>query len=154
MLNQLDQQIQAMSRDDLYEALYLDPLTKVHNRLAFEKLEVGPIAIIDLDSLKYVNDSLGHRAGDDLLVGLGNALREVFGQDNVFRLGDEFVVRGHLQYELKKGLIKVDNKFPRFSYGIGMVLAEADDSLRLHKLTRKNCGKRALRGEPPVWLLK
>jgi diguanylate cyclase (GGDEF)-like protein len=83
-----------------------DPLTDLPNRsLFFEVLShaLGSLArhpahvgvlFIDLDGLKNVNDSLGHRAGDELLVEcavrIASALRP---HDVLARLGgDEFVV--------------------------------------------------------------
>ena len=62
---------------DAERAAYVDPLTKLPNRLALRSaLEAhlgdangGTIALLfaDLDRFKEVNDSLGHDAGDDLL---------------------------------------------------------------------------------------
>jgi diguanylate cyclase (GGDEF)-like protein/PAS domain S-box-containing protein len=83
-----------------------DPLTHLPNRaLLLDRLEVAlarrahhdhPLAVLllDLDGFKGVNDSLGHAAGDDLLVQVAERLREcVRAGDSIARLGgDEFAV--------------------------------------------------------------
>ena len=83
-----------------------DPLTNLANRLLFsERLEhalrrarrgARPVTVvfIDLDDFKNVNDSLGHAAGDQLLVELSQRfLGCVRGGDTTARLGgDEFAV--------------------------------------------------------------
>ncbi|MCU1379163.1 MAG: diguanylate cyclase/phosphodiesterase [Acidimicrobiales bacterium] len=50
------------------------------------------VAIVDLDRFKEVNDTLGHRSGDEVLVEIGRRLRDTVGPaDTVARLGgDEF----------------------------------------------------------------
>jgi diguanylate cyclase (GGDEF)-like protein len=51
------------------------------------------VAFLDVDGLKQANDTRGHKAGDELLKGMANALRGgLRGQDLVLRYGgDEFV---------------------------------------------------------------
>jgi len=80
-----------------------DVLTDLYNRTFFEvemaRLERGrafPVSIVmvDVDGLKEVNDTEGHRAGDDLLKRTARVLREAFRkEDIVARIGgDEFAV--------------------------------------------------------------
>ena len=80
-----------------------DPLTGLYNRAYFqeelERLEQGrqfPVSIVvsDIDKLKYVNDNLGHAAGDDLITRAALMLKGAFrAEDVVARIGgDEFAV--------------------------------------------------------------
>jgi len=80
-----------------------DFLTSAPNRMAFQKKlkdrlrqESGQfaLAVLDLDRFKYVNDTFGHGAGDDLLINIFEALKAAAPQDAyIARLGgDEFGV--------------------------------------------------------------
>lgn len=83
----------------------LDHLSQVYNRRSFETrqselfktLEQGvkhSLLIIDIDNFKFVNDTYGHDAGDQLIVQFGKALKtHLRASDFVARLGgDEFCV--------------------------------------------------------------
>ncbi len=90
----------------LEQLAYSDPLTGLANRALFKRrlasviegcaLEgrSGALLLIDLDRFKEVNDSLGHAAGDELLVRVAAALRHELGpRAFIARLGgDEFAV--------------------------------------------------------------
>ncbi|MFZ5642922.1 MAG: HD domain-containing phosphohydrolase [Bacillota bacterium] len=80
-----------------------DPLTGLYNRTYFKeemsRLENRPdsevgIIVCDLDGLKLVNDTLGHDAGDNLLVATANVLKRSFRPGNVIARvgGDEFAI--------------------------------------------------------------
>ena len=81
-----------------------DALTGLYNRSHSLELmeqyirehENMPTAIMymDLDNFKSVNDTLGHAAGDSLLICVANAMRSYFGKDAVLgRIGgDEFIM--------------------------------------------------------------
>lgn len=94
---------------DIRRMAYTDALTGLHNRLAFREIldermlrsngAGGSLALLfaDIDNFKRVNDSLGHDAGDEVLVQFAERIREVVGQHAedavVARFGgDEFVI--------------------------------------------------------------
>jgi diguanylate cyclase (GGDEF)-like protein len=82
-----------------------DPLTGLNNRrrLSEDLARIAPaltpaapvqVLICDLDGFKALNDSLGHDAGDELLVAFGRRLADAAGEAGAaYRLGgDEFCV--------------------------------------------------------------
>jgi diguanylate cyclase (GGDEF)-like protein len=93
-------------QDGLAHRVLHDPLTDLPNRaLFFDRLALAlarlrrqqtsiAVLFIDLDNFKVVNDSLGHGAGDELLVELGQRLcHAIRPSDTIARFGgDEFVV--------------------------------------------------------------
>ena len=93
---------------DIRRMAYTDALTGLHNRVAFreildQRVEAngvgGHMALLfaDIDNFKRVNDTLGHDAGDEVLVQFAERIRDVVERHApsavVARFGgDEFVV--------------------------------------------------------------
>lgn len=141
-----------LSEEELYKALYCDCLTGILNRRAFEQTHSEYVALVDLDSLKFINDTQGHRMGDAQLCAMAYRLTGVFGDEDVYRLaGDEFVVRCNSRAALRMKLERLREIFPGFSYGTGYDLREADHNLITEKTQREAQGIRAPRGEVPPW---
>ena len=93
------------ARAEIARLAYHDILTGLPNRAQLRHLITTAIAacptgshvalaFLDLDHFKDVNDTLGHAAGDELLIQLAQRLREHIGpEDMLGRLGgDEFVI--------------------------------------------------------------
>ena len=90
----------------IYRQAYYDALTDLPNRRLFiERLEAlcngqnndqrgGLVMFMDMDRFKLINDTLGHAAGDDLLVQVARRLESCLQADDMAaRLsGDEFVL--------------------------------------------------------------
>lgn len=132
-----------------------DPLTGLPNRAHFAELldqainrqraarELGqrrPLAVLflDLDRFKFVNDSLGHLAGDELLQSVSNRLANAIRPGDVIgRLGgDEFTIlaedidevdaetmAARIQKHLKEPFVLTDREF-RISASIGIATSE------------------------------
>ena len=93
----------ALERRLTHEALH-DPLTDLPNRALLQRRLAGALArtdstglavlFVDLDDFKVVNDTLGHAAGDQLIIAVGRRLRDALREEDLAaRLGgDEFAV--------------------------------------------------------------
>lgn len=86
--------------EQLEKLSFEDSLSGVRNRhalnydISFYKAlkEVG-IIYCDILGLKKVNDSLGHQAGDELIIRASQCLQKMFRKTDIYRIGgDEFLV--------------------------------------------------------------
>ena len=150
----------------LFMIVHTDPLTKLFTRsCAEQELEkrlgsdcVFSLCFVDLNGLKYVNDTLGHQSGDRYLTAAANVLSSVSEKSNsLFRYGgDEFllilddlspenagILLDKAQEQLKKESGFLAPFLPSFSYGIveqgeyssaAEMIAEADRRMYANKL--------------------
>jgi two-component system, cell cycle response regulator len=138
-----------------------DELTGLHNRRAFltmadqrlQLLERGAslclLIFADVDGLKAANDTMGHEAGDRLLVDAARVLQSSFRRtDLVARMGgDEFVVLadGATERDAELVLAKIQQHIvlrnenagagvPRLSISAGVLCFSAGPSVKLNDL--------------------
>lgn len=91
----------------------VDELTGCLNRRAFEEemqsLEVTDefaYVSIDVNGLKVINDTMGHAAGDELIIGAAKCMKRVMGKfGKIFRIGgDEFVIIMRIDFQTMNDL--------------------------------------------------
>ena len=96
----------AKERDEAKTIALTDPLTGVKSRHAYllkqkeinASIEDGnagafAIAVCDVNGLKVINDTLGHKAGDEYILSASRMICDIFQHSPVYRTGgDEFAV--------------------------------------------------------------
>ncbi|WP_445157422.1 bifunctional diguanylate cyclase/phosphodiesterase [Halomonas sp. E14] len=101
-----DMSLRRAAEQEAHRLAFYDPLTGLPNRrLVLERLGeaislcqgqggFGALLLVDLDGFKYVNDSLGHEVGDELLQAMARRVESASREhDLVARIGgDEFLV--------------------------------------------------------------
>lgn len=140
---------------EISKVAFRDALTGVGSKAAFNQLlekvstEIAAgttalsVVMVDVNNLKYVNDTFGHDAGDTYLRGCCRIICEVFKHSPVFRIGgDEFVaILRNADYENRETLIQTLNTafdeayaqedsspWARFSAAAGISDCEAGDT--------------------------
>lgn len=117
---------------------YTDVMTGTQNKTAYEEavetisLEIRnktakfALIMFDINNLKPTNDTFGHDQGDKLIITTATLLQNVFGGNNVFRIGgDEFVAllrhedAGSYEERLQEFVCRLDmmNKEGQFVWG-------------------------------------
>ena len=108
-------------RDEAHAIALTDPLTGVKSKHAFllnqkevdaaiEEGTAGEFAVVvcDVNGLKVINDTLGHKAGDEHILSASRMVCNIFQHSPVYRVGgDEFVavLKGH-DYLVREELVR------------------------------------------------
>jgi diguanylate cyclase (GGDEF)-like protein len=140
---------QSMSRfwtenRELTEMSDIDELTGIYNRRGFSNnirivanlaqrnsFQVG-MMMLDIDNFKTINDTYGHKMGDDVIKGIANVLRNTLRTSDILGRygGEEFVVfLPHVHHEnlnrLAEVLRKNINEGPDFAVGVTVSIGVA-----------------------------
>jgi GGDEF domain-containing protein len=163
--------VEKMTPEEMRKELLTDPLTRLGNKRAYEEDPRLPVQVfVDVDSLKWINDNISHKAGDELLRTVGWALDSLNdpGYRSYHISGDEFIIQAKdvetahaainqallcldgvsFEYSLPDGTL-ITKKGAGISYGIATTVELAEERLRRHKAERHAKGLRAMRGETP-----
>jgi two-component system cell cycle response regulator len=108
-----------------------------HLKLAHRNAQDVLLLFCDLDNLKKVNDSFGHRAGDLALIGAADALERTFRDSDILaRLGgDEFAIlasgastpnRQAIESRMENSLAKVNAGESRYDLSFSIGVAQFD----------------------------
>lgn len=126
--------------DDLTGALSRTGFKKEINNFLHIRLQ-GVLMLFDLDHFKNINDSLGHPAGDQILITFYQYLCSTFRQSDVIgRLGgDEFVVflpnivnQDSLETKLLQMMIETKELFKKYEkYGLSVSIGVAIVSIKM-----------------------
>ena len=110
----------ARERDEAQTIALTDPLTGVKSKHAYllrqteidASIEAGTadmfaVVVCDVNGLKVINDTLGHKAGDEYILKASRMICDIFQHSPVYRTGgDEFVVILHgRDYLIRKELV-------------------------------------------------
>lgn len=157
-----------MTPEELRREILTSSKAGIGNDRAYKEAPKRSVqASLDLDSLKWVNDNMGHEAGDQLIAKLGEALRDA-NIEGYHVSGDEFVAQfdddasgssaldgirnrlanAEIEVELPDGTT-ITKKGIGFSYGLGKDLPTAEIGLQSEKSARERSGQRAGRGAEP-----
>lgn len=104
-----------------HEQAVRDPLTGLHNRLAYDERVIQEFArwkrygqpmvlmMIDIDHFKKINDSYGHKAGDKALILIANQIQSNLREsDFLARFGGEEFIVLMPETDLKSAVIAAD----------------------------------------------
>lgn len=121
----------------------VDPLTKVMNRQRFyQDIETYPQSIdaivsIDMNELKYLNDTYGHAKGDEALSTVSDVFIKHSHSNRVYRVGgDEFIIlyRNTKEEDIKKYIEEMieglSNTEYSCAFGYSMRLESIDETIK------------------------
>lgn len=160
--------------NDLVRALRIDDLTGLYNKRYFEEImeekvnkayfenTTFSLVMIDLDDFKIINDTMGHKMGDEVLGYFSKVLKGILKENDIAAryAGDEFVlavfdsderetteiirlVKQRLKENLYKGIeVKFSSGICQYRRGMSLedIIITADNNMYSDKRMHKRCG--------------
>lgn len=104
------------------------------DKLANKKYKLFACIYIDANGLHEINNHLGHQAGDQMLIVVADALKQIFNNDYLYRIGgDEFVVlcinKTKEEVNTKLSEIRTILHAQNYEISIGVAYQENDEDL-------------------------
>lgn len=122
-----------------------DALTGLKNRNCYEDY-IGSFngdklscIYMDADGLHDLNNTLGHEAGDEMLIYMADTIKRVFGLNNSYRTGgDEFVVFDNLKSleELREDCKFMEERFEEAGYHSSIGISVMDNGMSINELVK------------------
>jgi GGDEF domain-containing protein/transposase len=164
--SELRKQMDAMTEDEFETAVYRRHVSGLRNRRAMEERvkddpDAKHFAFADVDTLSWINDKMGHNAGDRTLMAIGEAMTEEEGNGITFYhiSGDEFVASGPDEAAVQQAMQNVKTKIaklkikagmdqitPTLTWGTGETVEKADAANNRMAEKRQQEGKRTAKG--------
>jgi diguanylate cyclase (GGDEF)-like protein len=138
---------------------YVDNEARIDEMFEAGTLKKFAIVVCDINGLKLVNDTMGHKAGDELIKKAAKLITEIFVGGKVFRIGgDEFAVifegdlckgidgmmkkmQGNNAYNKDRGGVVVASGMAKYQKGdntVEEVFQRADEAMYKNKELLKN----------------
>lgn len=120
----------------LKSQMYKDDLTGVSNYKAFEnktsnqRFENLSLAFVDVNGLGVVNNTLGHEAGDFMLLTVASIMGKYFRKSDIYRKGgDEFIIlaEGLSKEETEARMEVIASELADYDYSISYGIVHADE---------------------------
>lgn len=126
-----------------------DIVTGLNNRLCYHndlnlfsknKYESFTIVYIDVNGLHEINNHLGHQAGDQMLIAVADALKQIFDDDHLYRIGgDEFVVLclNKKKEEIDPKVVELRTILQAQNYEISIGIAYQEDEENFNSVEKR-----------------
>jgi len=123
-----------------------DPLTELYNRQCYYKdmhaplSRIGAVASVDMNELKWINDTQGHAAGDEAIKTVADCLISGIANKRVYRIGgDEFTIFYFTKddFRIKEDLVHMRKRLAETPFSCAFGYALVQDRKDIEEVVKK-----------------